>query len=137
MSSEDTPKIDQSVTSHNQSGGVTAHTVNMEPQKAVHGEVLRDNAPEGEEFVTEVLMRLDAAHTAHAFRVEVSGDHPLELDLSGAATPQNAGIMFNVMEFEQGPSRKAIQVGAPLQPAYRAIIRSSRPQAFQIGVGLE
>jgi hypothetical protein len=72
MSQEKPPQtiIDQSVTSHNQSGGITAHTVNVGPQRlkfetAIAEELVR-KLPQGK----PVRLRSVGSNTDHAIASE-------------------------------------------------------------------
>jgi hypothetical protein len=136
--SDDSKHIEQQINIAGDQRGVIAHTINLAPQKGVTGEVLRENDRENGEYVTEVRLNLEAAYAASKFSVEASAESPFEFDVRGGATPQDASAMFNVFQYDHAPNHKGLSVGAPLQPAYRAIIRSHEPQtAVQVGTALE
>jgi hypothetical protein len=134
----DEPKIhtDESVTSHNQSGGITARNVNIGHQPGVTGVVLREAVPEDGGYVTEALFTLQAGYAANRIRVEAAGEGPIELKVQGGPTPQDVTVMFGVFEYTISPSHKAVEVSAPLQSAYRALVRTNQPEPLEVGARL-
>jgi hypothetical protein len=127
----DEPRIDQSVTSHNQSGGITARTViNLAPVPGIAGEIVRENDREGDEYVTEARLRLEAGYAAGGIRIEATGEAPVQLEVAGGATPQDASMMM-FRESDLGEGAKAIEVSPLIHQAYRAIVHTKRPQAIR------
>jgi hypothetical protein len=73
-------------------------------------------------------------HDTRRLRVEASGHSPLDLDLS----PDGGGMMANVYELEDGPTRKAIEMrSTPMNSAYIATIRSEQATGVNVMAQLQ
>lgn len=134
--------VNQSVTSHHQSGGITAGTVNIAaPQpdlrieKVSENEALNDG--QGRNFATRVLLILDAPYAAQHLRVEAFGTAISGFELNIA--PKNgisAGMLHNPKRPEPTPTHAFAQISAPLISEYMATIYTTKPDAISLRVNL-
>ena len=123
------------VTSYNQSGGITAHTVtvNMAPQAAVKHEVI-ESTREGSEYVTKVLLTLTNAQAAKGLQVVAEASSLLDLALQ----PEAGGGMFNTLGPATNPALPNVMVyqinSPPTSDRYVATIRTDQPEAVGLAV---
>jgi hypothetical protein len=106
----------------------------MPPESGIEGgEIMRENEPEGDNYVTEVRLRLRAAYAATSkLRVDAFAESPLRLELGGGSTPQDVTNLQGFWEFDEAPNHKAIEVSPPFHNAYRAIVRVAEPGAVRV-----
>jgi hypothetical protein len=114
------------VTSHNQSGGITAGTVNLGAPPEMRHEVLSINARDGDRYACQVRLTPAGAQVNTGLRVEVLDSSPIDLEL----TPENAPIVMvaeAVREGPEGPGHKVTEMAPPLAPTYVATVRADEP----------
>jgi hypothetical protein len=117
------PDEQHNITSYNQQGGITAHTVNA----PILGATVEPLAPtsEGSSVVYRVRMRITAGHEAFAMQVGAWGDLPLDMRVG----PEGGGSIMTTGEAEDPPPELAmVEIGGPLGGFYIAWITTD-PEA--------
>jgi hypothetical protein len=112
------------VTSHNQSGGITAHTVHVAetpPSINLAGK-LGDNVKEGDSYVTSYLLEVSGRPQALAFAAKGQGVEEVRLRQDGPST-----ALFNVMRGETTLGFHYMQCLNPAPGRYVAEVVSSAP----------
>ncbi len=118
--------IDQSVTSYNQSGGITARTV-IGSVPEVQKEPLCVNAKDGERYACQVRLTVVNAPTGADLRVEAVEHQDIPIDL--ALTPLNATTVMVRGKSAKSPSDKIVEMAPPLARTYIATVRADEPIA--------
>jgi hypothetical protein len=115
------------VTSHHQSGGITAGIVNIGSEPEARSDVLCVNAKDGDRYACQVRLAIVGADAATAFQVEAVDKAPIDLELLA----ENAAMVFQGTppNFVQTPEHKAVEMRPPLAPSYVATIRADQPIA--------
>lgn len=102
------------ITSHNQSGGITAHTVNVgAPKAVVNGAVTKVNEQGEHGFVTELRIDIEKSYAAKQLMVLAAGS---SIDGISAMIP-GAGMMA-LNEYTNTDQAARIDVLAPLADQY-------------------
>jgi hypothetical protein len=102
------------------------------PQPNLQTEVIENGIEDGESVV-KVRLTLSDGYAAKGLRVEASGNSPVKLDLS----PDGGGMMMNVFELEDGPTRKAIEMASPpMNNAYVMTVHTAQPDTLQLAARL-
>lgn len=88
---KDEPKV--VVQSISQSGGITAHTVNVNaaPKPSVTSEILFVNKPQGPQYVSQILLKIDSPYTPSKLVINVTGSSIKSIDMF----PEEGGVMAN------------------------------------------
>lgn len=124
MQDNDDKKV--SVTSHNQSGGITAHTVhvNAAPEPTLHTKALFANRLENGEYHTQLALRVDSPYPPSNLFIAVHAHTIRRIDLQ----PQRSGMVmmghcgnregmsFANLQQPFGVIHLDIYTGAPEQP---------------------
>jgi hypothetical protein len=119
------------VTSHHQSGGITAHTVTvLAPQPGVSGHVEYANRLSGDAYETKIVIAVEAPYAAKGIEAIVEGTSIKELRFG----PVGGGVAFNVTTYDSKPEQIAIHIDAPLAAAYQAFIYTTQLEdpTFQV-----
>ena len=111
------------VNSYNQSGGITAHTVHVaETPPSVNLDVLGENVPEGDKFVTSFA--LTVAGRPSVLGMAVRGEDVEEVSIRQDG-PSSA--LFNVVQGTTTLGFHYFQCGNPVPGRYIAEARMSKP----------
>jgi hypothetical protein len=110
------------VTSHGQSGGITAGTVNIGAQPEIRHETLCVNAEDGDRYACQARLILVGARAGVSLRVEVIDQSPIDLELMA----ENAPIVMVARKFAESPEHKIIEMAPPLAASYIATIRADK-----------
>lgn len=117
------------VTSYNQSGGITAGTVNISaPQPAVHGHVDFVNRRQDDKYLSRIVIRLDAPYAASDLQVQVSGNSIENFDLR----PNQAAAMIASTDHGTSANQAVRTIHGPLAPEYLADVVTSQPDALDV-----
>lgn len=119
------------ITSHHQSGGITAHTVNVTaPQTSVHGRVAFENRPAEDKYLTQARFSLDAPYAARqGLQVEVHGSAIEALDV----TPDLPAAMISMSTDKTTPTRARTVIHPPLANEYIANVTTASPDTINVG----
>ena len=128
MTAEGGAEETHNVTSHEQRGGITAHTVNLGPQPGIKHEVLKENVREGNEYVNQLRLILGAGYGAKGLRIAVASEYPVRLDLHPGLTLQDAGMMM-AKPLDDSPNRKVVELTPPLMNGYIATAHTAQASA--------
>jgi parallel beta-helix repeat protein len=121
------------VTSYNQSGGITAGTVNVSaPQPAVHGQVEFTSQPHEGKYHTRARIQLDAPYAAGGLQVVVEGSSISDLSV----TPDQTAAMFGVTTYDNKPSSAGVEMQPPLAPRYIADVITDQPDTLNIRLAI-
>jgi hypothetical protein len=119
----------------NPSGGtnVTGDVHITAPQPQVRPEQRFANQKQGDKYVTQALLHLDAPYAATKLQVEVRGSSIERVEMH----PEPNGPMFNTSQsVDPGPTYAVWEVGSPLRDTYVVTVHSSRPDALNMNVVL-
>jgi hypothetical protein len=127
-------KVD--ITSYNQSGGITAHTVtvNMAPQPNVKHDVIETSQENGV-HITKVRLTLTSGYAAGALRVLAEASSLLNFTVR----PPMGGAMSNMREgisYADHPNLRGFEVGSPLNDTYIVTLRTGQPEAVTLDAQL-
>ncbi len=125
----DEPKIE--ITSYNQSGGITAGTVNVQaPQPQVHFGTEFLNRPTDEGYLTQANLKVDAPHEATALRVEAWGSSILSVRVR----PPGASMVAVAEGTPCSPTYCVEELFAPLVVQYKLMVLTRQPDDLRINV---
>lgn len=126
---EPPPPTTYNVTSHGQSGGITAGVVNISaPQPSVQVTKEAEFEPSDDGYMTRVLVKLEAPYAARNLAIFVEGTG---LKASGVnRVDPSASLSTGPITYR---GKSGTIVGAPLTNAYRVFVVTERPDA-QINV---
>jgi hypothetical protein len=130
---DDREQTNVNITSHGQSGGITAQTVHVSaPQPAVHGQVEFKNQPHEGKYHTRARIQLDAPYAAGGLQVVVEGTSISDLSVS----PDQTAAMFGVTQYDNKPSSAAVEMQPPLAPRYIADVMTDQPDTLNVRLAI-
>lgn len=131
------PSVDQSVTSHGQSGGITAHQVTVSaPAPSVNGNVVKSSElSEDGRFLTEVAIQLEAQDAMSRLTVEVHGASILHFRMHPVNFAHNSqGTHVEGVQGSEGPPWTMVSRTwvPPLGRTYSVAVWTAQPEALDI-----
>jgi hypothetical protein len=112
------------ITSYNQAGGITAHTVNVAetPPSVQLASQLGENVQEGERYVTSYLLVVQGRPPVLGFAARGDGVEEVRLRQDGPTT-----VLFNVVEGETTVGFRYRECGNPAPGRYVAEVVTNAP----------
>lgn len=133
MPEESKPGKQFNVTSHDQSGGITAGEVHITaPQPSLHGEELAVNEKTDEGYRTHIRFHLDAPYAAKRLGVKVEGTAVKTFDVRLAVSGMTSVNMSDIT-----PQGGVVVVNPPLGYDYDAFIVTETPDNLGVIAQLE
>jgi hypothetical protein len=118
-----TPHVDQSVTTHHQSGGIAAHHVHISAlQPLVSVEVEKQGEPSEGGYTTTFLVHLEAPYVAQNLAVFVAGPASTTMGLNRVDPAASLSTGSVTVDGKPGTI-----VGPPLTSDYRVFVTTERP----------